>query len=82
MKIKNIPNSQPRFSTTSLDLSAFLLANGSELLEYKLLPEGRVAFYFPIQSQELVPLYFEGEAVSAIRFWGEIKRLKSVVHAG
>lgn len=82
MKIKK-PNLDPLpYITTSLDLSAFLLSLGIEFLGSERLPDGRMAFHFPHGSQDYADSYFRGELVPAIRFWSEIKRLKSLVHAG
>ena len=72
----------PKFTTTSTDLAAFLLCLDSEFLGAKRQPDGRVAFYFPDKSQELVAGYFSGQQVSAIRFFSELTRLKSLLHSG
>lgn len=70
------------FSTTSLEIAAYLLASDAEFLGYERSPDGRLVFQFPADCQALIPQYFAGEMVPAIRLWGEIKRLKSLVHAG
>jgi len=71
----------PTFTTTSTDLAAFLLCLDSEFLGAKRQPDGKVAFHFPDKCQELVAGYFNGQKVSAVRFFSELKRLKSLLHS-
>ncbi len=78
--IKNKRNCQSLpFTTNSLDLAAFLLASGTEFLGCENTGGHRLAFLFPKDAEALVPRYYAGEQVSAIRFWAEVKRLKSIV---
>ena len=73
---------QPELALTSIDLAAFLLACDFELLGYTRLPDGRISFRFPEGAKNLVPDYFAGECVPAIKFWDGLKRLKSIIHSG
>ena len=72
----------PTFTTTSTDLAAFLLCLDSKFLGAERQPNGRVAFRFPDKTQEHVAGYFNGQEVSAIRFFSELKRLKALLHSG
>lgn len=68
------------YSTASLELAAFLLANGLKLQAYSQLPNGQTVFDFDDSAESLVASYFSGAEVPAVRFWSELKRLKSIIH--
>lgn len=82
MNNENTNEYQPAFITTSTDLAAFLLCLDSEFLGAKRQQDGRIAFHFPNECQSLVAGYFNGQEVSAVRFFSELKRLKSLIHSG
>jgi len=72
----------PTFTTTSIDLAAFLLASNIELLGYDRREDGRLVFRFPASAEDSVAKYFAGASIPAIRFWSEIGRLKSIIFSG
>ena len=81
MNINPSNTTPPHYSTTSLDLGAYLLAIGVEFFGYERRPDGNLLFQFHGVAGALVDAYFAGDEVPAIRFWSEIKRLKALVHS-